>query len=122
MPPLYATMLLTWLFTKAGEAAGDARISSLLALSPDAATPLTGTTAAVLSTLALVQNFYLGGFVPFTWSVATQMQFCLVLPPLLAALRPRTAGFRGRVALLAVTMIAANIVWRMRCFEALNIK
>lgn len=115
-------MLLTWLFTKAGEAAGDARISSLLALSPDAATPLTGTTAAVLSTLALVQNFYLGGFVPFTWSVATQMQFCLVLPPLLAALRPRTVGFRGRVALLAVTMIAANIVWRMRCFEALNIK
>lgn len=48
------------------------------------------------------------------WSLAVQVQFYVLFPVLLCALRPRAPGFRTRLAAALAALFAAGVAWRLR--------
>ncbi|KAK9812567.1 hypothetical protein WJX73_009474 [Symbiochloris irregularis] len=50
---------------------------------------------------------------PWTWTLKLQMAFYVVFPWLLVGLKPKTAGFRRRLATAAVLFGLAGIIWRV---------
>ncbi|KAK9819568.1 hypothetical protein WJX81_007717 [Elliptochloris bilobata] len=72
--------------------------------------------------LAFVNNsLAMGGCFGTTWSLAVQMQFYAVFPLLLVLLRPRTPGFRARVAAAAAASYVGAVALRARSVLALRL-
>ena len=72
----------------------------------------------MLHNLAFLNNYQtFGGCYAVTWSNAAQVQFYVIFPLVLLALRPQTAGFRRRICITAAVVVLLNILLKMCAYE-----